>query len=73
MPHPALRQKNNIIDFEKRESSYREIHEKGSGEFVSAVCYIIYSIYLSLCTKQLRRHLPNPFREFPCIASSVHT
>ena len=27
----------------------RGIHEKGSGDVVSAVCYTIYSIYLSLC------------------------
>ena len=45
---------------------YRGIHKKGSGDVVSAVCYTIYITYLSLCTKkQLRRHLPKPFREFP--------
>ena len=47
--------------------SYREIHEKSSG-VVSAVCFTIYtlSIYPS-AYKQLRRHLPNPFRVFSCI------
>ena len=47
---------------------YRGIHDKASGDVVSAVCYTIYTIHLSLYThKQLRRHLPNPFRKFPCI------
>ena len=35
---------------------------------VSAVCYTIYTIYLSLCTQQLIRH---HFHKFPCI-SSLH-
>ena len=50
-------------------SNYKGIHEKGSGDFSSAVCYTLYTIYISLYT-QLRWHLPNPFREFPCISIS---
>ena len=38
---------------------YRGIREKGSGDVVSAVCYTIYTIYLSLCTQTS----PDPFRE----------
>ena len=30
---------------------HRGIHEKGSGDVVSAVCFTIYTIYLSLCTQ----------------------
>ena len=43
---------------------HRGIHEKGSGDVVTAV-FTLYtlSIYLS-AHKQLRRHLPSPFREF---------
>ena len=43
------------------------IHEKGYGDVVSAVSYTIYTIYLPLCTKQLRRHLICSLRDFPCI------
>ena len=35
---------------------YRGIHEKGSGDVVAAVCYTVYTIYLSLCTTS-----PEPF------------
>ena len=35
----------------------------GSGDVVSAVCYTIYTKYLSLCT-QTAETIPNPFREF---------
>ena len=48
-------------------SSYRGIHEKGSEDVASAVCYTIYTLYLSSANKQLRRHLPNPLREFSCL------
>ena len=44
--------------------SCRGICEKGSVDVVSAVYYTIYTIYPP-AHKQLRRHLPNPFREFP--------
>ena len=50
------------------------IHGKGSGD-VSQVFVTLYtlSIYPS-AHKELRRHLPNLFREFPCmyIVSSVY-
>ena len=45
------------------------IHEKGSGEIVSSVCYTIYVYTLSFypsAQKKLRRHLPNSLHEFPC-------
>ena len=42
-----------------RYTIYREIYEKGLGDVVSAV-YIYSSAH-----KQLRRHLQNPFRDFP--------
>ena len=46
---------------------YRGIHEKGSDDVVSSVCYTIYtlSIYPSAHNQMIRHH-PNPFREFPC-------
>ena len=37
------------------------IHEKGSEDFVSAVCYTIYTIYLSLCTQTAETTPPEPF------------
>ena len=48
-PRPALL----VIDMQNDfiTGKYRGIHEKGSGVVVSAVCYTIYTIYLSLCTK----------------------
>ena len=48
---------------------YRGIREKGLGYVDSAVCYTIYTTYPS-AHKQLRRILPNLFREFPC--SKLH-
>ena len=44
---------------------YRGIQEKGSGDFISAVC-VQRDRQCIQCNKQLRQHLPNPFREFPC-------
>ena len=40
------------------------IHKKGlwvTGDVVSAVCYTIYTIYLSLCTKTAETRSPEPF------------
>ena len=42
----------------------RGIHEKGSGDVVSAVCYTIYTIYLSLCTQKAETISPKPFSRF---------
>ena len=39
----------------------REIHEKGSGDVVSAVCYTIYTIYLSLFTQTAETTSYEPF------------
>ena len=43
--------------------SYREIHEKGLGDVVSAkaVRYTIYTIYLSLCIQAAETTYPDPF------------
>ena len=41
-----------------------EIHEKGTSDVVSAVCYAIYIIYLSLRTQTAETTNPEPFREF---------
>ena len=51
---------------------YRGIHEKGSGDDVSPVCYTTYIHTLSIQLsdseqKQLKRLLSNPFREFLCM------
>ena len=46
----------------------RGIHEKGSGDVVSAVCYTIYTTYLSLCTQTS----PGLFCEFPCTLKDEH-
>ena len=51
---------------------YREIHEKGSGYVVLAVCYTIYTIDISHSSAQLRRHLPNTFRKFPWIQNYLY-
>jgi hypothetical protein len=47
--------------------AYRGINGKGR-EMSSYLCVTLYtlSIYPS-AHKPLRRHIPNPFREFPCI------
>ena len=42
---------------------YRGNIEKGSDDIGSAVCYTIYTVYLSLCKQTAES---NPFREFPC-------
>ena len=52
--------------FTEANINYREIHEKGSGDVVSAFCYTIYT-----ALKQLRRHILIPFREFPCIRGII--
>ena len=39
---------------------YRGIHERGSGDVVSAVCYTIQPIYLSLCTQTAETTSPEP-------------
>ena len=36
--------------------TYRGIHEKGSGDVVSAVCNTIYAVNLSLCTQTPSEH-----------------
>ena len=41
--------------------SYKGIQEKGSGDVFSAVCYTIYTIYLSLCTHTAETTTPEPF------------
>ena len=40
---------------------YRGIHEKGSDDVVSAICYTKYTIYLSLCTQTAETASPDPF------------
>ena len=45
-------------------SRYRGICEKGSGDVVSAE-YIIYTIYLSLCTQTAKMISPEPFSRIP--------
>ena len=48
---------------------------KNTGEFTKRVRETSFQLFVPLYTlpnypfahKQLRRHLPNPFREFPCI------
>ena len=42
---------------------YRGIHEKSSGDVVSAVCYTICAIYLSLFTQTAETTSPEPFSE----------
>ena len=51
--------------------TYRGIHERVR-EMSSQLFVSLYtlSIYPS-AHKQLRRHLPNPFREFPCITIQI--
>ena len=44
----------------------RWIHEKGSGDVVSTVWYIYSISFYPSAHKQLSRHLPNHFSEFPC-------
>ena len=56
----------------KRYFIYRGIHEKGSGD-VLAVCYSIYTIYLSLCTQTAETTAPQPFRKFPCISTGTYS
>ena len=41
----------NSLNIEIINTMYRRIHEKDSGDVVSAVCYFIYTIYPSLCTQ----------------------
>ena len=41
----------NLLNLSKLLYNYRGIREKGSGDVVSAVCYTIYTINLSLCTQ----------------------
>ena len=38
---------------------------KGSGDVVSAVCYIMYTIYQSLCTQTADSTSPEPFSQIP--------
>ena len=40
---------------------YRGIHEKGSGDVVSAVCYTRYTIYPSFCTQTAETSPSEPF------------
>ena len=54
-------------------TKYRGIHEEGSGDVVSAVCYTIYTIYLTLCAQTAETTSPEPFREFPCILSILNS
>ena len=49
--------------------TYRGIHEKGSEDVVSAVCYIIYTIYLSICTQTDETTSPEPFSRIPLYLS----
>ena len=45
---------------------YWGIHEKGSGDGVSAVCYTIYTINISLCTQTAETTIsPEPFVNSP--------
>ena len=41
-------------------------HLKGSGDVDSAVCYTIYTIYLSLSTQTAETTSPETYWEFPC-------
>ena len=50
----------NWFDF-SLQALYRGIHEKGSGDVVSAICYTIYTIYLSLCTPTAETTSPETF------------
>ena len=45
---------------------------KGFGEFASAVCDTIYTIYLYLCTNTADPNSPNPFRGIDCMYSTVN-
>ena len=44
---------------------YRGIHKNGLGDVVSDVCYILYTIYLSLCTQTVETTSPEPFSSIP--------
>ena len=44
---------------------YRGIHEKGSGDVVSAIFYTTYTIHLSLCTQTAEMTSPEPFSRNP--------
>jgi len=51
---------------------YRGIHEKKSSEKVfSAVCYTIYTIYLSICTQTAETISPKPFSGIPLYVNVV--
>ena len=55
---------------EFKKSKYRGIHERAR-EISSELCVTLYVHICALSSytsthKQLTRHLPNPFREFPC-------
>ena len=56
-----------------RLSTTGEFTKRVRGVVVSAVCYTIFTIFLSLYTHTARRHLPNPFREFPCRCTLQHS
>ena len=60
----------------KYQFTYRGILEKGADDIGSAVCYSIYTIYLSLCIhiyKQLIRYHLNPcIPIIPCIIYSYY-
>ena len=47
--------------FYVRHCIYRGIHEKGLGDVVSAACYTINILYLSLCTQSAGTTSPEPF------------
>ena len=44
--------------YKNKSFGYRGIHDKGSGDVVSVLCY---TIYLSLCTKTAEMKSPDPF------------
>ena len=56
---------NNRID--QNNVFCRGIQEKGSGDVVSAICYTVYTIYLSLCTQTVETTFSELFHDFPCI------
>ena len=58
--HPSqfLFKTNTYIDLLH---TFRGIPEKGSGDVVSAVCYTIHTIYLSLCTQTAETKSPESF------------
>ena len=42
------------------------VHDPGEEEVVSAICYTIYTIYLSLCTQTAETTSPETFSWIPC-------